>query len=582
MAKLRVTIIDEVRNRRLKVDLPDDAAMEKLLPALAKKLGLPTTGPNGQPIAYRLTHEATGQALGGDQPLASFGVREGDALRLAAPREEAPTAQWPPVGVKPVEMVEEEAIPSWQVPTWAWVGLGGMVLLAVLVAVVALALVVVTPTSLRVTDTPTSTPTAGTPAEPLTATDTPTSTPTETPTATDTPTSTPSPTTPPPITPSPLSDLVITSAGVTMRGYTGGCVTEYALLVTKVCVRNQGPASAGPFVIWAGGMEWQVEGLAAGQEHCLESEGAASGEAMVDAGDAVVESDETNNTLFVPVPTAPAICTPTPTPTSTPTPQYDLYVRRMDFMQPNPVVGDKISLNIMIATDISPSQGPLFPSSHFRWRKGPGFAWQEESCPENTQYPRCDGKVEFSYDQPGDYYVEVEADSSKEIAETDEGNNVKGWTITIGPAPCPAVTGPFAAIWQAEQDTLGCASNAAHTSSMAHEHFEHGQMFWREDTDYIFVLYNNGTSASYPDIWQAGDPEYSCPDSAPTSSPPSPRMGFGKIWCSYPEVRNGLGWATDYERGFDGTVQDFERGTILRTDTGETYVLYGDGAWTQW
>ena len=38
MAKLRVSIIDEVRNRRLKVDLPDDAAMEKLLPALAKKL----------------------------------------------------------------------------------------------------------------------------------------------------------------------------------------------------------------------------------------------------------------------------------------------------------------------------------------------------------------------------------------------------------------------------------------------------------------------------------------------------------------------------------------------------------------
>ncbi len=47
MPKLRVTIIDEVRNRRLKVDLPDDAAMEKLLPALAKKLGLPATDPGG-------------------------------------------------------------------------------------------------------------------------------------------------------------------------------------------------------------------------------------------------------------------------------------------------------------------------------------------------------------------------------------------------------------------------------------------------------------------------------------------------------------------------------------------------------
>jgi hypothetical protein len=105
MAKLRVTIIDEVRNRRLKVDLPDDAAMEKLLPALAKKLGLP-------PADYQLTHEATGRALGGDQTLASSGVGEGDALRLAAARE------------------EEEAISLWQkVPVWGW-ALGALVVLA--------------------------------------------------------------------------------------------------------------------------------------------------------------------------------------------------------------------------------------------------------------------------------------------------------------------------------------------------------------------------------------------------------------------------------------------------------------------
>jgi alpha-glucoside transport system substrate-binding protein len=119
MAKLRVTIIDEVRDRRLKVDLPDDAAMEKLLPALAKKLGLP-------PADYRLTHEATGRALGGDQTLASFGVGEGETLRLAAAREEAPVVLWP--------AAEEEAVPLWQkVPVWVWVGTGGVILLAVAV-----------------------------------------------------------------------------------------------------------------------------------------------------------------------------------------------------------------------------------------------------------------------------------------------------------------------------------------------------------------------------------------------------------------------------------------------------------------
>jgi len=105
MAKLRVTIIDEVRNRRLKVDLPDDAAMEKLLPALAKKLDLPSAD-------YRLTHEVTGRALGSDQTLASFGMREGDALRLTAARKEVPT------------------MPR-KLPVWAWIGIVVVVLLAV-------------------------------------------------------------------------------------------------------------------------------------------------------------------------------------------------------------------------------------------------------------------------------------------------------------------------------------------------------------------------------------------------------------------------------------------------------------------
>jgi serine/threonine protein kinase len=153
-------------------------------------------------------------------------------------------------------------------------------------------------------------------------------------------------------------------------------------------------------------------------------------------------------------------------------------------------------------------------------------------------------------------------------------------THTPTPA-CPTVTGPFAAIWQAEQTRLGCAANEAHVSWMAQEHFERGQMFWRKDDDVMIVLYNTGAWELYVDSWQESDPQYSCPESAPSETPPTPLRGFGKIWCTYEAVRNGLGWATDYERGFDGTVQDFERGSILRTDGGETYVLYGDGNWAR-
>jgi hypothetical protein len=111
---------------------------------------------------------------------------------------------------------------------------------------------------------------------------------------------------------------------------------------------------------------------------------------------------------------------------------YDLYVRRMDFMG-NMEVGETVSLFIMIATDTYPGGGPFFPASYFRWRRGPGFDWQEESCPANTQYAKCEKTVQFSYSQAGQYYVEVQADNRNQVSETNEGNNDKGWTITINP-----------------------------------------------------------------------------------------------------------------------------------------------------
>jgi hypothetical protein len=127
-------------------------------------------------------------------------------------------------------------------------------------------------------------------------------------------------TTTPPAGPRP--DLVITHARVNMRGYSGGCVTGYAPLVTTVCVANQGAAPAGPFLVRAAGygggpLEWSVAGLGAGAGLCLEMESAAFGEVMVDANHEVIESDETNNTQFIPIPTPPPICTPTATPTPT-------------------------------------------------------------------------------------------------------------------------------------------------------------------------------------------------------------------------------------------------------------------------
>jgi hypothetical protein len=159
------------------------------------------------------------------------------------------------------------------------------------------------------------------------------------------------------ITPTPqaglLPDLVIAHAGVTMRGYTGGCVTESAPLVTEVCVENRGAAAAGPFVIQAGdGAQWPVERLAAGEQRCLEGESDASGQIVtVDADDAVAESDETNNTLMVPIPTPPAICTPSPvsTPGATSPPAEAEFVRILAVEVPDQVnTGQSFTISVRL------------------------------------------------------------------------------------------------------------------------------------------------------------------------------------------------------------------------------------------
>ena len=114
---------------------------------------------------------------------------------------------------------------------------------------------------------------------------------------------------------------------------------------------------------------------------------------------------------------------------------------------------------------------------------------------------------------------------------------------------------------------------------MAEETFQRGRMFWRKDKDdkYVIALYSNGTWGIYLADWKEGDPTFTC---GPESSPPTPLRGFGRAWCKYPEIRSGLGNATDAERGYDATVQDFAQGMIWRTDSGATYVLYSsDHKW---
>jgi len=106
-------------------------------------------------------------------------------------------------------------------------------------------------------------------------------------------------------------------------------------------------------------------------------------------------------------------------------------------------------------------------------------------------------------------------------------------------------------------------------------------MYWRSDTGEIYVFTRGQLYAQvFDDTWDESQPAYSCPDLAPSQTPPTPQRGFGKVWCNQPMVRQLLGVATSGERLLEATLQEFESGLIFETDQGVTYILEnGSNGW---
>ena len=82
MALINVTVFDSTENKRVPVELPDDAPVNKLVSILVQRLSLPHSGPDGAPLSYKFHHKNTGRQLQDQQTLADSGVQEGDLLRL--------------------------------------------------------------------------------------------------------------------------------------------------------------------------------------------------------------------------------------------------------------------------------------------------------------------------------------------------------------------------------------------------------------------------------------------------------------------------------------------------------------------
>jgi ubiquitin-protein ligase len=83
MPDLNVTIVLPSGGART-AEIPDDVSLHELMPELTSLLELPTVGPDGRPMGYRLDSKALGRELKEDETLASAGVPENDRLMLTA------------------------------------------------------------------------------------------------------------------------------------------------------------------------------------------------------------------------------------------------------------------------------------------------------------------------------------------------------------------------------------------------------------------------------------------------------------------------------------------------------------------
>jgi len=83
MPDLNVTIVLPSGGART-ADIPDDLQVHDLLTELTSLLHLPTVGPDGRPMYYRLDSKALGRELKDDETLAAAEVPENDRLMLTA------------------------------------------------------------------------------------------------------------------------------------------------------------------------------------------------------------------------------------------------------------------------------------------------------------------------------------------------------------------------------------------------------------------------------------------------------------------------------------------------------------------
>ena len=81
-SSISIEVWDTTGNKKQLVELPSDAAVNRVIAVLVDRMGLPRRSPDNQLMSYKLHHRASGRQLLDSETLASAQVQNGDILRL--------------------------------------------------------------------------------------------------------------------------------------------------------------------------------------------------------------------------------------------------------------------------------------------------------------------------------------------------------------------------------------------------------------------------------------------------------------------------------------------------------------------
>jgi hypothetical protein len=82
LGTITIEVWDATGSKRVRVEVPPDAPVNRLMAVIVDRLNLPRNSPDGQLLSYKFHHRASGRQLLDEETLDGAGVKGGDILRL--------------------------------------------------------------------------------------------------------------------------------------------------------------------------------------------------------------------------------------------------------------------------------------------------------------------------------------------------------------------------------------------------------------------------------------------------------------------------------------------------------------------